>query len=126
MISNLLRISLWTVRGLEAVTVTLIWIFMITIGSFMSRVKAKEQRQMTKTEKVLMTAVLNDSIMELIRKYCFWSTIMICAELVHFAWFEEEWLEPWNYYFQSVQISCRLQLTSVVAPTLFNIINSMI
>ena len=91
----------------------------------MSRMKAKEQRQMTETEKVLMTAIMNDSIMELIRKYCFWSTIMVYAELIHFVWFEEEWLELWNYYFQFVQTSCRLQLILVVTPTLFNIINSM-
>ena len=125
MAGNLLKISLWTVKSLEAATVTLIWIFMMTIGGFMSKMKAKEQRQMTETEKVLMTAIMNDSIMELIRKYCFWSTIMVYAELIHFVWFEEEWLELWNYYFQFVQTSCRLQLILVVTPTLFNIINSM-
>ena len=124
MINDLLKITLSIVRGLEIVTVILIWIFIIATENFMDKMRAKGV--ISRREKTIVMAILDDSIMEFIRKYCVLSIVMISAELVHFIWFEGRWSEASNYFFYFIHVSRRLQLMSVAASAMLSLINDMI
>ena len=82
MINNLLKISLFIVGGLEVVTAILICICLLAMESFMVKMRAKKPNLMTRKEKTLVKAVLDDNIMRFIRKYFFKRWVMTVTVVV--------------------------------------------